>query len=343
MRDSVGDIAGEIFVALGVHDADTTTMAAPGEMTIRAQRMRTMAGYGAAVAVTPYLVIKILWAIGLFLPTDEMGEARWRAINATTAVLALIGILLAMAFIKPWGERLPAWTVALPVWVGTGFLVPLLLIAPILGPAAVGRDRDAGAADVWAYEQVLVMISLVGIGVGLPLALAGYTRSRWPEAVSGPLGSDGIPGHTRGLQAFLAMMAAAGSLLLGIVKVYWAAGGTVGLDPARLGDRDVWWHMLSLSTGAWALAGAWGVMALATRRGSRRFLPPMAAAWVSSGMMFAYSVYSLLLSASPDGPPVPEYPVAQAVTLAAGMVLGVVMGIAILLVLHDRRQGRLGR
>jgi hypothetical protein len=305
-------------------------------------KIRHVAGHGAAIAVTPYLLIKILWTFGLFLPTGKMDEANWRVINATTAVLAAIGILLAMAFTRPWGERLPAWLVALPVWIGTGFLVPLLLLAPVLGPAAMARDQEAGSADVWAYEQGLVMMSLVGVGIGLPLALAGYTRARWPEAVSGPLDVGMPAGATRDLQFVLARIAVAGTLALGVIKVFWAAGGTLGLDPAMLDDRDVWWHMLSLSTGVWALAGTWGLLALVARRGSRGFQLPMAAAWVSSGMLFSYNLYDLLAGTMPDALPNPEYPLAQVLTAAAGMILGVMMGMIILLVLHDRQRAMRG-
>jgi hypothetical protein len=39
--------------------------------------------------------------------------------------------------------------VVLPVWVGTGLLVPMVLLAPVLGPAAVATDRAAGAAQAW--------------------------------------------------------------------------------------------------------------------------------------------------------------------------------------------------
>ncbi|KAF0822760.1 hypothetical protein KIS1582_3453 [Cytobacillus firmus] len=95
----------------------------------RLMKMRRICGYGAAIAVTPYLLIKIAWTFGFFLPTEQMGEASWRGINAATAVIAAVGFLLAMAFCRPWGERLPAWMVALPVWLGTGLLVPLLLLA----------------------------------------------------------------------------------------------------------------------------------------------------------------------------------------------------------------------
>jgi hypothetical protein len=162
--------------------------------------MRRIGGYFAAIAVTPYLLIKISWTFGLFLPTEQMREASWRTINAATVALAAVAILLAMAFCWPWGERLPAWLVALPVWVGTGLLVPMVFLAPVLGRAAIARDKDAGAADVWAYEQILVMVSLVGVGIGLSLGLAGYAKARWPEALGGPLEDGEPPGHTRQLQ-----------------------------------------------------------------------------------------------------------------------------------------------
>lgn len=186
-------------------------IAAAKESTSRSTLMRKIGGYGVAVAVTPYLLIKIAWTFGMFLPRESMGGISWRAINATTAMLALVGTLLAMAFSWPWGERLPAWAVIPPVWVGTGLLVPMVLLAPVLGPAAVARDAAAGAASAWAYEQVFVIASLVGVGMGLPVALAGYAKARWPEALGGPIDQGDPPEHTRWLQVRLARAVAAGS------------------------------------------------------------------------------------------------------------------------------------
>jgi hypothetical protein len=297
--------------------------------------IRRIAGSSAAVAMTPYLLIKVAWTFGILVPTEEMNSASWRAVNATTAVLAAAGILLALALSRPWGERLPGWLIALPVWVGTGLLIPMVFLAPVLGPAAIVRDRQANSADVWVYEQVFVMLSLVGVGVGLPIALAGYARARWPEALSGPL-SVAPPGSTRRPPTTLAWLVAAGCIALGAVKVYWAAGGSVGIQPDRL-NGDMWWHLLSLSTGAWALVGAWGLLALATGRGSRRFALPMAAVWVSSGMLFAYNLFFAVRF---DSALSPEHPLARNVTTGAGIILGVLMGLVILLVLHDRREAR---
>ncbi|KXY59601.1 hypothetical protein [Bacillus cereus] len=304
----------------------------------RLMRFRRICGYGAVISVTPYLLIKIVWTFGLFLPTEQMGEASWRIINAVTAVLATVGILLAMAFCRPWGERLPAWLVALPIWVGTGLLVPILLIAPVLGPAAMIRDQEAGAADFWVYEQIFVMISLFGIGIFLPLALAGYAMSRWPEALSGTTAYNELPGNTLRLQIILARFVAAGCILLGVIKVFWAIGGSYGINPTTMGERDVWWHLLSLSAGVWSFAGAWGILVLSSRRGSRWFFLPMAAAWISSGALFSNNLYSALSSVRLDAPPSPEYPFAWLLTTQAGIILGLIMGIIILLVLHERRR-----
>lgn len=295
------------------------------------------------MAVLPYLVIKIAWTFGLFLPAAHMGEPSWRVINAVTVVVALIGIGLAFAFAMPWGERLPTWLVALPIWIGTGLLVPMLILAPVLGPAAMSRDQDAGAADVWVYEQVLVMVSLVGAGIGLPLALTGYVRARWPEALGGPLAVESVPGHSRQLQRTLAGIVAVGCILLAAVKGYWAAGGTLGLNPEALGHRDLWWHVLSLSTSAWALAGAWGLLSLVNARWSGTFVVPMVTTWVASGMLFSYSLYAALSGTRPDSPPVPEHDLPQVLTTQAGTVLGVLMALTLLLVLQDRRYAIRGR
>jgi hypothetical protein len=178
------------------------------------------------------------------------------------------------------------------------------------------------------------VVSLVGVGLGLPIAFAGYVLARWPQALRGSLDYEEPPAHTRNLQRTLGHMAAVGCTLLGLVKVFWALGATAGLDPAGLAERDLWWHMLTLSTGAWALAGAWSMLALTTRRGGTRFRPPMIVAWVSSGMLFSYNVFAAMRG---DFQASPEHPLARALTTQAGIVLGVLMLLIVLLVVHDRR------
>jgi hypothetical protein len=43
--------------------------------------MRKIGGYGAAIAVTPYLLIKIAWTFGMVLPNEGMGDPGWCAIR----------------------------------------------------------------------------------------------------------------------------------------------------------------------------------------------------------------------------------------------------------------------
>jgi hypothetical protein len=44
----------------------------------------------------------------------------------------------------------------------------------------------------------LVIVSLVGVGVGLPLAFWGYAKARWPEALGGLLDGGMRPGTPAG-------------------------------------------------------------------------------------------------------------------------------------------------
>jgi hypothetical protein len=62
----------------------------------------------------------------------------------------------------------------------------------------------------------------------------------------------------------------------------------------------------------------------------------------SSGMLFSYNLLAALSAIRPDAQPTPEYPLARVLTTEAGIVLGVIMGMIILLVLHDRRRALRG-
>jgi hypothetical protein len=297
---------------------------------------RRISGYAVVVAVLPYLAIKIVWTVGLLLPSEQMGEPSWRAINAATAVLAAAAIVLALAFIRPWGERLPAWAVMTPVWVGTGLLVPMLLLAPVLGPAAIASDSQAGAADIWVYEQVLIMLSLVGVGIGLPVALLGYVRARWPVTFERRIDTSDLDGHLRGLYRVSAGFAAGGAVAFAVAKLYWGLGGTAGLVPTQLGARDLWWYLISLNSGLWALGGTWALRKLAFRAaGDVR--AAVAAAWVASGLLFSHSLYDLMLRTDVTRAG-PEQPLAQVLSGATGLTAGLLMVMTLLLVLHDRRR-----
>jgi hypothetical protein len=64
-------------------------------------------------------------------------------------------------------------------------------------------------------------------------------------------------------------------------------------------------------------------------------LVPMMVSWVSSGMLF---FYNLFFSLRPDSQASPEYPLARVLATQAGIVLGLLMALGIVLVVHDRRR-----
>ncbi len=59
------------------------------------------------------------------------------------------------------------------------------------------------------------------------------------------------------------------------------------------------------------------------------------ARWVSSGMLFSYNLFFAMRA---DSQASPEYPLARVLSTEAGIVLGLLMALTLLLVLHDRRR-----
>ncbi|MEO3754578.1 hypothetical protein [Streptomyces sp. B6B3] len=310
--------------------------------------MGRIGGYGAALAMTPYLVIKISWVVGaLFglLPTGgDATLAEWVVLNGATVVMAGVGIALALALVRPWGMRIPGPPLALAAWVGAGFLVsvlPFAVVGSLLGsddaepdgaadgPAATDPGGDAGAT-LPAWEAGLIQAGFVGMGLGLALALPGYLRRRWPTAFAGRLG-DG-PGRSSVRWAIRSAIAA--GAVPGAVWLYWAAGGTAGL--AHPDRRDTAWYLLTALGAWWALAAVAAGWAVAAGRpaGTPRWVP-LALGWLGSGSLFAWSGWKLPLTlyvalARPDDTVPPEHPAVAvalygvAITAGAGLLRALV-------------------
>ena len=260
----------------------------------RWDRAGEIAAYGAALALTPYLVIKVSWVAGALagvLPTgDGMRTSEWVALNLATIVMSGVGIVVALALVRPWGLRLPARLLVAGSWIGAGFLVPLLPYA-VVGLV----DIDAGSMPVW--EAALIQAGFVGMGLGLAVALPAYFRRRWPDAMTGRIGDRRLDGPLVGWS----VAAAAG---LAAIWTYAA------LDSGM---------MLGLLFAAWALAAAVAVWCLVAGRPSSapRWIA-MTVAWLGSGSLFAWSAWKLPLSSLVDtGAPV--------WTFVVGILVGAVM------------------
>ncbi|MGW7410958.1 hypothetical protein [Streptomyces sp. NPDC054863] len=262
----------------------------------RWDRIGRGASYGAALALLPYLLIKVSWVIGALvgvLPTGAgLGVAEWVVLNTVTIGMAAIGIGVALAFVRPWGMRIPGLLVGFCAWVASGFLVsilPFALFSSFLGGGGEPEGADGPAADgaempVW--EAVLIEGGFVGTGLCLAVAIPAYLRRRWPDVL--PAGRVGDGPRTAGPWA--AVVAAA----VGLVWLYWAFGGTTGLShpSARIAEG----YLLGGISGFWALAGAAALWVLARAypaRIQRRVV--LLVGWVGSGSLFAWSGWKLPL------------------------------------------------
>jgi hypothetical protein len=266
--------------------------------------MRRFFGYAVAAAVTPYLVVKVVWVAGalagLLPPGDGMSTATFVALNLATIAMAAAGIVLGLALgrrdVRGTGRLIEVFA-----WLGCGFLVPMIPYL-VLG-------FFTGQAD---WEHWLIQGSFLALACCLVVAVPLYLAERRPSAYAGD------PGRS------LVTAATVGAVAVAVVSLAWALGSDLGL--AHPGQRDAGWHLLAANTGLWALAGAWAV----------RRTGPVAAAvvWLSSGLLFAWSLwklpFTLLLALNADPTVVwPENLLAAAVVYVAGIAAGLALVAAV--------------
>ncbi|QHC23265.1 hypothetical protein [Streptomyces sp. GS7] len=294
----------------------------------RWDRVGRCAGYGAALAVSPYLLIKVSWVVGSLLGLAPIGEgfnlAGWVLLNTVTIGMAGIGIALALALVRPWGMRIPGWLVAFCAWTGAGFLVSILpyaVLSTVLDAARGGAANSAGDDSAMpGWEGALIQFSFIGMGLGLALALPAYLRRRWPEAFTARVGES-----TRTAVPWAAAVAA----VVGLAWLYWAVGGTLGV--AHPAERDTNGYLLTGVGALWALAGSAAVWMLARQRSAR--VPHhllLTIGWLGSGSLFAWSGWKLPLTlfvalAHPSDVTLPENLAVAAVLHLAAVVAGVGM------------------
>ncbi|MFF8646527.1 hypothetical protein [Streptomyces sp. NPDC015345] len=283
------------------------------------------AGYGAALSLAPYPLIKVLWVVGSLLGVVPIGEgysqAGWVLLNTVTIGMAGIGIALALALVRPWGMRIPGWLVAFCAWTGSGFLVSILPYAVLstLLDAARGNSSDNGgdSTAMPGWMGALLQFSFMGMGLGLALALPAYLRRRWPQAFTG---------RGRDSAGAGAPWAAVLAVVVGLVWLYWAVGGTLGI--AHPEERHNNGELLTGLGALWALVGAAAIWTLTRARPARRpHWLLLALGWLGSGSLFAWSSWKLpltllvALTHSSDVTP-PENPAVAAVLHLAAIAAG---------------------
>ncbi|MEQ7010275.1 SRPBCC family protein [Actinopolymorpha sp. B17G11] len=290
-------------------------------------RIGRWAGYGAALAMTPYLLIKVSWVAQALAGRYDGDATAFVALNIVTIGMAAVAILVALALARPWGQRVRATPLVVGGWLGGGFLVSAL---PYLAVQAFLSDPTEGAgtgSSGPSWEMALLQTAFVGMGAGLALALPAYVARRWPAAAR--VAAARAAGGRR--------WPAAAAALVGVVLLQWAAGSPLGLTVP--GDRAPHWHAFHAVLGGWALVGAAGYLALVRHRIRRAAWLPVGAVWLTSGALVAWHGWKLpfILVASAAGRPEDSWFPEHLGLLVVIHVVAVAAGLGMISTLRGRR------
>lgn len=266
-----------------------------------------------AAATLPYLALKTIWLAGGTAGVRDgalLADPSVRALNGVTLVLDLLVVALAILLTVDAGLRLPAWTLLLPIWVGTGFLLPMAVA--ILPSTLVGSlGADTGPFEPWVQPMVYGGFAVQGLGLAIAFAL--YAARRWGEVVAAPAA---VP---PGLWPLLRVLVGGGVAAAALSGALHLAGGLV----SGSGDGV----LMALAKAGFAAAGAVGVLHLARGPGGHRWTAAVAA-WIGTGAMFAWGLWSAALTMADTALAAPD-PIGGPADLA-GLLAGLALATAAL-------------
>lgn len=251
------------------------------------------------LAAVPYLVLKTLWVCGVDVGVQGSGMRGGAMAGANLLTIAMDGtaVAVALALVRPWGSRIPAWVLVFPMWVATGFLAPIVVGAPAAALAGALSRQSAGSGggsgeslSGWVFALVYGGFGVQGVTLAAGFVL--HVRARWGrlfrmplrELTGGP--SDGAVDAVRrtlvtGVSVFALIPIAA--------HLYWAAGGTAGhpADPDGAASRFV----LESVFGLLPLVGVIGSLILVRRRDAAPARWALVAAWTGTASMFSWGLW----------------------------------------------------
>ncbi|MFF8774250.1 hypothetical protein [Kitasatospora sp. NPDC015120] len=305
-------------------------------------RVRTAAAAVAVAATVPYLTLKLLWLTGHPVGAGDPAamDDLW-LLNLLTVGMDAIAVVLALAFVRPWGRRAPAGLLAFPMWVATGLLgtllvaLPLLLLSTlVLGPEAAGSENAEGPSG-WVFTLVYGGFAVQGLA--LITGFLRYARERW----AGLLGRDRIGDlpHSPTLSTQRAFACVAALLATGIAaaRLSWAFGATAGLPVAWQEERGRSVAVMDAVTAAMAVAAVVALLVLVfRRRPGWRLRGPLALVWTAGGSVFAWGAWQLVTfgttvtaSADPREAVPGLLPLVEAVQVVTGLLVLAVGAVAL--------------
>ncbi|WP_369245695.1 hypothetical protein [Streptomyces sp. R41] len=289
----------------------TQTLASASDTTpagsVGSSRLRRILRGVAIVSCVPYLSLKVAWIAGSHLGVPEGSSllkhrTGMAVANGITVLMDGAVIVIALLLTRPWGLRVPAWLLALPMWVATGLLAPIMTGFPlqILVKALGGSGNKALESgrepflDEWVFGVVYTGFILQGLALGTLFVL--YARDRWGYLWRGRVWE--LPVSRVGAaQRATAVAAAVLALFPLVTHLVWACGGTAGLSPGRVADRTGDFYVLEAMDVVFLVSAVAGAWMLAFRRG--RALPvmaPLALAWIGSGAVACWGGWLSLAS-----------------------------------------------
>ncbi|GAA4046027.1 hypothetical protein [Streptomyces shaanxiensis] len=308
------------------------TLEAEQQRAVGPSRARRALRAVAIVSCVPYLSLKIAWIAGsrVGIPDNSSlleHRASVAVANSVTVLMDAAVIVLALVLTRPWGLRVPAWLLALPAWVATGLLAPIMAGFPLQlavdalgGTAQTPVGSDEPFLDAWVFGVVYTGFIVQGLTLGALFVL--YARDRWGRLWEGrvwelPVGVIGAA------QRAVAVAAAVLALLPLAAHLVWACGGTAGLDESHVADRNSGFYVMEALSAVFLALAVTGGLLLAFRRG--RTLPvrlPLALAWVGSAALVCWAGWlSLAPLTDVGGSPTPLMNLAYAGQMMVGILV----------------------
>ncbi|MCC5479438.1 hypothetical protein [Streptomyces barringtoniae] len=279
----------------------------------------------AVAACLPYLSLKVAWIAGshLGIPAGSpLLEHRLTMIlaNGLTVLMDAAVVVLALLLTRPWGQRVPAWLLAVPMWLAVGLLAPIMVGFPLQlvlhgTGGGGGGSGDRPFLDDWVFGVVYSGFIVQGLALGA--LFTGYARDRWGHLWRGRMRE--LPaGGAGGAQRRTALAAALLAPVPGAVRLLRACGAAA---PDGSGDRSMQCvYVLFLAA---AVTGAWQ---LAFRRGGA--LPvavPLASAWIGSGAVACWGGWMSLAVVVTGDRPAPLTGLAYAGQMITGFLVAAVI------------------
>ncbi|MER5281515.1 hypothetical protein ABT025_38210 [Streptomyces sp. NPDC002809] len=293
-------------------------------------RLRPALRTVAIVSCLPYITLKAAWISGSHLGIPDGSplldhRTTMAVANGASVLMDSAVVVIALLLTRAWGRRVPAWLLALPMWVATGLLLPIMtgyplqLLVQALGGKTVNKgDVGRPFLDEWVFGVVYGGFILQGLALGVLFAL--YARDRWGHLWQGTLRELPDSPTAPALRA-AAVAASLIALVPGTLHLLWAAGSTAGLNEGLVEERTSGSAALEAVYALFVVVTVAGVLLLAFRRDSALPLRvPLALAWGGSGATACWGGWMSIASLS-DIDDIADRPTATMVLIYAVQML----------------------